>query len=294
MTLVEPSAGDTWYVPQLPLPETSAEVVDAWVASMRSRKRRQMSERTVLSRRSTLARLVADLDPRTATAEQVEAWLENLDVKPNSRSTYWAQLKVFFGWLHGSGRREDDPTAVVEPFPAVRGEPRPLSEPEMQRLLGVVEGDPRRWWPRAYVLLGAFAGLRIHEIAKVRGEDIKDGQLEVVGKGGHVGHVWLHERIEALAASMPAEGWWFPTPTEVGHVHRVSVGAAIKRALTRAEIDATPHALRHYYGTAVLAGSDIFTAQKALRHQAISSTQIYAKLPDQRLRDAIASIGRVA
>lgn len=280
----------TWYMPQLPLPETGTEVVEAWVASMRSRKRRLMSERTIGSRRGTLLRLVTDLDPRTVEPEQVEAWLEALDVNENSRATYWAQLKVFFTWMHGTGRRADDPTSTVEPFPAVKGDPRPLSEPEMERLLAVVQ-DPRRFRTRAYVLLGGFAGLRVHEIAKVRSEDIKDGQIEVVGKGRHVGHVPLHPVVSELAEKMPPAGWWFPSATQAGHVNRVSVGAAIKRALLDARVDATPHALRHYYGTSVLATSDIFTAQKALRHQAMSSTQIYAKLPDDKLRDAIARIG---
>lgn len=280
----------TWYVPQLPLPETGTEVVEAWVSSMRARKRRLMSERTVASRRGTLMRLVAELDPHVVTPEQIEAWLEGLNINENSRATYWAQLKVFFTWMHGTGRRADDPTSTVEPFPAVKGEPRPLSEPEMERLLAVVQ-DPRRFRTRAYVLLGGFAGLRVHEIAKVRGEDVEDGQIEVVGKGRHVGHVPLHWRVEELAEQMPGAGWWFPSATEAGHVNRVSVGAAIKRALLDAGVDATPHALRHYYGTSVLASSDIFTAQKSLRHMAISSTQIYAKLPDKRLREAINAIG---
>lgn len=285
------STRDTWVMAELPLPETRAETVEAWVVSMRDRKRRLMSERTIGSRRGTMLRLVADLDPVTATAEQVEAWLEGLDVVPNSRATYWAQARVFFAWMHGTGRRDDDPTATVETFPAVKGSPRPLSEPEMQAVLRVCQ-DPRRWQTRAYVLLGAFAGLRVHEIAKIRGEDIKDGQLEVVGKGRHVGLVPLHPMLAELAEAMPSPGWWFPSSTRSGHVNRVSVGAAIKRAFVAAGVDATPHALRHYYGSAVLEMSgDIYVTQKALRHLAISSTLVYAKLPDEKLRAAISRIG---
>ncbi len=281
-----------WTMPALPLPETLEDILAAWRAWMTDPKRR-MSERTIGSRVGTIRRMARDLDPREASGEQVEAWLDGLTVSDNSRATYWAQVCAWYAWLVRTGRRADNPTATIDgTYRAIKGEPRPLSEQDVLAVLAAC-GDPRTGNTRAYVTLGAFAGLRVHEIAKVRGEDLRLGNLHVLGKGRHAAPVPLHWRVEDLAATMPRSGYWFPSQSrDAGHVSRVSVGLAILRAIRRAGVEGTPHQLRHYYGTAVLASTgDIYATQKALRHKSVQSTEIYAKLPDQRLRAAVNSIG---
>jgi len=61
-------------------------------------------------------------------------------------------------------------------------EPRPIATAELRKLLAVRMHKR----PRVMVLLAAFAGLRVHEIAKFRGEDVNldCGVLSVQGKGG--------------------------------------------------------------------------------------------------------------
>lgn len=292
--LISARSGDTWIVPALPLPETLEDTLAAWAAWCSDPKRRH-SERTVTSRLGTIRRMARDVDPMTADGAAVEAWLDGLTVTDNSRATYWAQVCSWYAWLMRTGRRDDNPTATIDgTYRAERGEPSPVSEDDLVAILAKCE-DPRTGNVRAYVLLAALAGLRIHEIAKVRGEDVKRGRLRVVGKGRYDTTIPLHPDLVALAETMPSAGWWFPGQSAgSGHVSRVSVGAAIKRAMRRAGLsdDATPHHLRHYYGTAVLtATGDIYKAQKALRHKSITSTQIYAKLADEALAEAIASIG---
>ncbi len=279
-------------MPVLPWPETLDETLAAWRAWCTDPKRRH-SDRTVSSRVGTIRRLARAHDPMTLTDVELEAWLDGLPISDNSRATYWAQVCAWYAWLMRTGRRDDNPTATIDgTYRAEKGEPRPVSEDDVASILARC-ADPRTGNARAYVLLAALAGLRIHEIAKIRGEDVARGQLRVLGKGRYDASVWLHPDLLDLAESMPRTGWWFPGQSAgSGHVSRVSVGAAIKRAMDRAGVDATPHQLRHYYGTAVLASTgDIYKTQKALRHKSISSTQIYAKLPDEDLRLAIARIG---
>jgi site-specific recombinase XerD len=102
----------------------------------------------------------------------------------------------------------------------------------------------------------------------------------------------MHPLVAALAATMPREGWWFPTASASGHVHRCSVSSAIKRAMVRAGVPGTPHAARHHYGTQVLraSGGDLRTAQRALRHASVQTTAIYTQVPDDALRRAITGI----
>jgi integrase len=68
--------------------------------------------------------------------------------------------------------------------------------------------------PRTYVLLGAYAGLRVHEIAKVRGEDVDTDAmtLRVHGKGGVEAVLPLHPLIATISRGYPDRGWWFPSP----------------------------------------------------------------------------------
>ena len=102
------------------------------------------------------------------------------------------------------------------------------------------------------VLLAALAGLRVHEIAKVRGEDvdIDDRTLRVTGKGGRSDTLPLHPLLVAAALTMPTRGWWFPANSRRpgDHVHPKSVSDIIGQAMRRAGIVGTPHALRHSYG----------------------------------------------
>lgn len=288
--LIREDSRDTWVMVALPLPETLEDTLVSWAVWCRDPKRRH-SERTVLSRVGTVRRLARAHDPLTVTGPELEAWLDALPVSDNSRATYWAQVRAWCDWLVRSGRRVDNPTATMDSYSAEKGLPRPLTEGEVVATLDACR-DPRTGNALAYVTLAGFAGLRIHEIAKMTGQDVRGGQLYVLGKGRKEGYVPLHWRVEELAERMPRSGFWFPSQSRgAGHVSRVSVGAAISRAMRRAGVEGTPHQLRHYYGTAVLAAADIYTAQKALRHSNIASTQIYARLPDQRLRDAINAIG---
>jgi hypothetical protein len=144
---------------------------------------------------------------------------------------------------------------------------------------------------RAYVTLAAFAGLRVHEIAKVRGEDVRD-ELHVVGKGGVTATVPLHGLVVDLRDRMPSRDWWFPAPSGHGHVHRCSVSTAISAAMRRAEVDAVPHALRHFFCSEVLrsSGGDLRTAQRAARHASPATTAIYTQVADETLTKAVVGI----
>lgn len=294
---------DVWAVPALPMPESLDEVLAAW---RRHAMAAGHSDRTITARAYTVKLLgrSTGVDPMTASRDDLIDWLGGLvdsrtgaPVTRSSRATYRAQVRAFYTWLVACGRRADDPSAGL-PQPRVpRPYPRPLSPDEVQRLLEACS-DPRAAQTRAYVILACYAGLRAHEIAKVRGEDVMGDVLRVVGKGGSDATVPLHPRLVELAAVMPTRGWWFPSgypsgsPTSGTHVGRVAVCQAVTRALRRAGVSGTPHACRHFYGTQVLAssGGNLRIAQRALRHADVRSTAIYTQVSDADLSRAVAAI----
>lgn len=143
---------------------------------------------------------------------------------------------------------------------------------------------------RAMILLGAFQGLRVHEIAKVRVEDVDtdDKVLRVNGKGGVDAVLPLHPLVEALVPGMPRRGWWFPSYEDTRRcVRAASVSLTIGKAMTREGVHGSAHSLRHWYATWLLrSGADAVTVQQLLRHASLATTQIYTKVDFDQMRAA--------
>lgn len=249
------------------------------------------SGRTIDAREATVKRLAATVDVLTVDEEGIVAWLAGLQVARSSKATYRTHAKAFFRWLAKTGRREDNPAADLPTVRTPRGIPHPVATGELRRILDACS-DPRAAQTRAYVLLAAYAGLRVHEVAKVRGEDVRGGQLLVTGKGGISAAVPMHPVLAELAESMPAAGWWFPSSTAAGHVDRVSVSLAISRAMRRAGVDGVPHGLRHHFGTQALraAGGNLRVAQRLMRHASVETTAIYTLVEDEEAALAVSRI----
>ena len=278
---------DTGDVP-LPLPEDLDDVLAVWrvreVASAHS-------PRTIDSRLSMMRRLARTVDPLTATTDDLLEWLAGLAAARSSMATYRSTLRAFYKFLVVTGRREDDPAADLPPVKAPRGLPHPVTPAEVKRIL-LACGDGRARRTRAYVILAAYAGLRVHEIAKVRGEDFAGAEIAVTGKGGVVSTVPMHPRVAELVEQMPTSGYWFPSDAPSGHVHRCSVSSAIARAMARAGVAGVPHALRHHFCTQVLrsSGGDLRTTQRAARHASPATTAIYTQIADETLTRAVFGI----
>lgn len=283
------SAGHNWYMDQLPFDETLSDLLSAFRLHGTAAGH---SPRTMDGRESTVRRLGVAADVLSIDSEGLVSWLATLDLTKSSRATYRSHLRAFFSWMSKTHRRRDDPSLDIPSPKPPRGVPHPVSTAGVQAILAACS-DPRAATTRAYVLLAAYEGLRVHEIAKVRGEDFLEGEVIVRGKGGVELTVPLHPVVASLAESMPSRGWWFPSDTAVGHVSRVTVSQAITRAIRRAGVmGATPHGLRHHFGTQVLrsSGGDLRTTQRALRHASPATTAIYTQVPDETLFRAISGI----
>lgn len=144
------------------------------------------------------------------------------------------------------------------------------------------------------ILLAAFAGLRVHEIAKLKGEhlDLVDRRITIHGKGGVTATLPLHHRIveHAYSAQMPRTGFWFPG-NDRGHQRRESVGQTIKDVMVRAGVLGSAHWIRHWFGSELLAnGADLRVVQELMRHASVASTQIYTSVTDQRRAAGIDSL----
>lgn len=167
---------------------------------------------------------------------------------------------------------------------------RPIDDETINRIL-TVQLSPRA---RAYVTLALLAGLRVHEVAKIRGEDVDlaAGWLRVVGKGGYEAVIPMHAEVRRLAESMPAYGPWFPSwvdPTRSVNPHAVT--DTIRNVLRAVGSPATPHMLRDTFATKIQREvRDLRVTQSLLRHRSVRSTQKYVAVSDRDLQRAVDSL----
>jgi integrase/recombinase XerD len=262
--------------------------IEAWEVHMRGAG---LSDRTVTDGVQTLQHLerFAGKTVETMTALDVSRFLGRPNLKAWSRSAYFSRISRFYRWYADNGGVN---ITVRLPRPKMpKSSPRPISDDELRTLL--LETSMRRK-TRVMILLAAFAGLRVHEIAKVRGEDVDPmaRTLRVTGKGNVTATLPLHPLLVDAAASMPQRGWWFPgnsTRAAGLPIARRSVSEVIQMAMARAGIPGgTAHRLRHWYGTRLVGdGADLRTAQTLLRHANLNTTAIYVQVSDPKRVEAI-------
>lgn len=269
--------------------ETQGSLADqfgVWMASA------GMSPKTRYERMVTIRRIGREFDcaPERLTAQQLAAWFAQ-DFHPNTRASYQSHMRAWFRWLVMQEHRADDPTQKLGPVRRIKTKPRPAKTPHVEASLEL-KGLRRR--TRMMVLLAAYAGLRVHEIAKIRGEDFDwvDREVTILGKGQKERIVPVHDFIEAEAMNFPTSGYWFPSYSKqdpkVGHIGADAVTQAIRGALARAGSQSKPHALRHWFATELLRqGADLRTIQELLGHSSLETTAIYTAVDGKRKRAAV-------
>ena len=267
-------------------------LIDAWTLTMQAQG---LSHATITERTRLIRQLsrTTGTDPAALTPHTLTNFLAAID-SPVTADAYYSIVRAWCTWLVRAGHRDDDPTMRV-PRPRVPpAKPRPVTHPQLDAVLAL----PLRPATRTKILLAAYAGLRIHEIAKIKAQDIDPagGTLTITGKGGRTDLLPAHPIILDQATNYPRKGHWFPSPTRPGqHVAAKTVGTVIARALRRAGIDATAHQLRHYFATSLLeAGVDSRIVQTLMRHASLATTGRYLGVTLAQQRQALTGLRIVA
>ena len=231
-----------------------------------------------------LARLSETCHLPEATSDELVAWLQRPGWKPNTRRSVRNAMKSYYGWLHRSGRRADDPTSTLR---TVRVPPQ---VPVVAEIEGI-EAALRNASPQDHLALSlaAFAGLRRAEIAGLHASDIFPDVIHVRGKGGKGRKVPIHDRLrEPLLAAQARGGYIFPGRNGWEPITPAALGKRMTRAMDGLT---TPHALRRSFATRVYRGSrDVRAVQVLLGHSSLATTSLYLGADDDQLRSAVASL----
>ena len=267
-------------------------LVEEWALWQRSGRRAQ---RTVDERCRVVTMFLdeAHVDPLQCTWTDVARWMDSHHQWGQSTAaTYFSYLSSWHKWLVMMEYRTGNPMVKLQTPKRPERSPRPVADADLVKLLNV--GMHAR--TRVMILLAALAGLRVAEVAQVKGEDLDldAGRIQVLGKGGKRAWVPLHPMLREVAAAMPRTGYWFP-----GNCRRAGqpirpkgVSDIIGNAMRRAGVQGTPHSLRHFFCTELVErGADLRVVQELARHSQLSTTAVYVAATDTRQRLALEMLG---
>ena len=237
---------------------------------------RSLSPKTIKRYCGTVAlfaRMITPLPLDRADVLDVEEFLRRSS-NPKTRHAYRSDLKLFYGW---AVRRCGFPTNPVDDVDRIRV-PKPLPRPiSLDAVAPLLHIGPLR--TRRAVALGLCAGLRNHEIAGLDGADVSLHQRLLVvrdGKGRKDRVVPLHPALVRVLDGIAQRG-----PVIVGRhggpVRPDTVGDIIRRHLHHLDVHATPHQLRHTFGTemARAAAGNLVVVARTMGHASMSTTMGY-------------------
>ncbi len=225
-------------------------------------------------------------------------------MSPTTQARRLVAVRGLHRWLAAERRAPEDPAAEIDLPEMWDRTPDYLTQEEVEHLLaGPKTAEPFDLRDQAIMEVLYGCGLRASEAAGLRLADLSfdDRVLRVSGKGGKERMVPFGVRAEtALRAwidrgrpivgfdAKKAAGAVFVgrrgRPTRREDVWRVVKARARDAGITK---KLYPHKLRHSFATHLLwGGADLRVVQSLLGHASLSTTQIYTRVEEERLREA--------
>jgi integrase len=264
-------------------------LVDAIAGFERWEQRAELASGTVLARRYCLRSWAEHIGERWTCADwrDVERWLAGRRLGPRARASAVSHVRALYRWARREGLVVIDPCADVDTPRVAARCPRPVREHDASRAVGA--GRARVEVASALMV---YAGLRCCEVAALAWSDVDldGGLLYVLGKGGTEATVPIAGPLAIILAGCDSTDGPVIRSVHGGHLRPARVSALVATHLRSLGINATAHQLRHYAATHVLQRcGDVMVVRDFLRHASVVTTQVYARLADQRVRDAVAA-----
>lgn len=276
--------------------ETEYDILDRLLTEWEAvQRQRPYAERTIEDRIEVIGRVP---DALNLTPRVISQYLSNPKWSAGTRVNYHSAIRAWSRYLVEAGHREDDPTAAAKPPKARKYKPRPLSDEHVNQLLF----EPMTTDVRDMVYLALFAGLRVSEIADMRGELVDRVSMEfrVTGKGSKTRDIPIAPDLWEVAQRRPRKGWWFPSkqgnkrgPAGTVPILGRSVSKIIGNLIRAAGMTHTPHCLRHTFATRLVqSGVDIRIVQVLMGHEGLNTTALYTQVGVLQCREAIEMMPR--
>lgn len=235
------------------------------------------------------------------TEADVRSFLSQLEENGRSQATLSrciASLKAFFNYMTDKGFIPKNPALGISAAAAAKKMPRILMGGEIERLLEQPDNKEQKGCRDKAMLETLYAtGIRVSELIAL---DISDVNLEtglITCRNGKERIIPVYTTaIRAIEhyisfarpkMAAPHEQALFVN-TGGGRMSRQGLWKILKSYTEKARIneDITPQILRHSFAAHLIEnGADLRSLQEMLGHADISSTQIYARVVKQHLKD---------
>lgn len=239
------------------------------------------AESSLRQRRYILTAFAREHRLLEATEECVVDYVGQPGRGANGKRTIISVLRIFYAWATARGITDRDPMALVHQVREERPLPKPVPEDVLRAALERADPEQRR-----AILLGAYGGLRLSEIAGFHSLWVGGGDMIVRGKGRVQRRVPIHP---ILLDELDFDGWAFPSWRKPGdHVSESYIADRVEAALGPPW---TTHCLRHRFGTSCYrACRDIRVVQTLMGHSSPNTTARYIKVSDDSLAAAVLAV----
>lgn len=271
-----------------------------------------MSDNTAVSYERDLKKLWSYLEEQgitqvteiTATSlNSYILFLEREGKKPSTISRSIASMKAFFTYLKRQGIQKEDLAEELHAPKIEKKVPEILSPEEVERLLDQAKGStPKELRDCAMLELLYATGIRVSELIHLQMEDInlqmeyikcRDAHKERIIPFGNVAREAVFRYLDQgrMELVKEKENPWLFTNCSGQPMSRQGFWKLIKGYGKKAGIrhEITPHTLRHSFAAHLVHnGADLHAVQEMLGHSDISTTQIYARMNQSRIREVYA------
>ena len=247
------------------------------------------------------SRAFPELKVEEVTVQHLRAFLNaSADSAPTTNARRQATLRACFAWAYRNDLILSDPTGKLEPVKIPQQDPRPLTEGQVEAILGVIPATEKR--NRLFFTLLYETGMRAGEalgihVQHVHLNDMDGGFIRVLGKGSKERIIPLIDATRSIRLlrevlkRLGAIGPLFRGDVSKGgrtseavdyttmyyHFERYVAAAREKRSVAFEGEAITIHRLRHTYATLKLRdGVSLPSVRKLLGHKNIQTTLRYA------------------
>ena len=245
-------------------------------------------------------------DVLQVSATNLNSYLIHMETAHYAASTISrnvAVLKAFFSYLCSQGLIKENPALGLKAPKIEKKIPEILSVEDVSLLLDQPSGkNHKEIRDKAMLELLYATGIRVSELIALQMDDLnltagyircRDNGRERMIPFGSVAQQALKEYVRnarpAMIGSMDEQSLF--VNCNGTSLSRQGLWKLLKQYAKRAGIaaDITPYTLRHSFAAHLVEnGADLRSVQEMLGHSDISTTQIYAKMNNQRIKDVYA------
>ncbi len=233
--------------------------------------------------------------------DDIQKYLSSIgDLSNRSLAHHITVLTSFYAFLNNEGFISNNPCDNIKNAKIPKKLPNYLTEDEVSSLLDIKLVTPYDYRNKAMLELLYATGLRISELVnlKVNDIDFQECYVRVFGKGkkerivpiADVALKYLNIYIadyRNLILNGTISDYLFISNNKT-NISRQGFFKILKKEVNRAGIskNVSPHVLRHSFATHLLShGANLRIIQELLGHEDISTTEIYAHLINEKLKD---------